>query len=59
MPQFGKFMNEVVGVVENVMAPRITLRNFISEPFYIKLVKQIVNFNEGIELKNFGALDSI
>ena len=59
VPKIEKYINNVVGVVENVIAPRFRLRSFISETTYILLVKQVVQFNDGIELKNFGALDSI
>jgi hypothetical protein len=37
-----KYINNVVGVVENVIAPRFRLRSFISNEKYIFLVKQVV-----------------
>ena len=44
---------------ERLIPARIKLRPFIGEDMYLALINKVVEFNEGIELKNYGFLDSL
>jgi hypothetical protein len=53
------FLKNAMGDKKQMVPARIKLRPFIGEELYLTLITKVVEFNEGIDLKNHGSLDSL